>query len=64
MKLEDSTLIVTATVTALMAGLFFSYFISVSLGLGKLTDTEYIKAMQSINTEIPETSSYSSWPCS
>jgi uncharacterized membrane protein len=52
MKLEDITLIVSATVTALMAGLFFSYSISVNLGLGKLTDTEYIKAMQSINREI------------
>jgi len=35
-----------------MAGLFFAYSCSVSLGLGKLSDTDYIKAMQSINREI------------
>ena len=51
-KLPAAILIVTATLTALMAGLFFSYSISVSLGLGKLSDSEYIKAMQSINREI------------
>ncbi|MCS3869633.1 putative membrane protein [Chryseobacterium ginsenosidimutans] len=45
-------LIVTATLTALIAGLFYAYSCSVVLGLGKLSDTEYLKSMQSINREI------------
>ncbi|WP_185097139.1 chryseobasin maturation helper ChrI [Chryseobacterium sp. IHB B 17019] len=45
-------LIITATVTALIAGLFYAYSCSVVLGLGKLSDTEYLKSMQSINREI------------
>lgn len=52
MKFSDITLILSATLTALMAGFFFSYSISVSLGLGKLTDKEYLKSMQSINKEV------------
>lgn len=45
-------LIITAVLTALVAGLFYSYSCSVVLGLGKLSDAEYLKAMQSINREI------------
>ncbi|WP_449398322.1 chryseobasin maturation helper ChrI [Chryseobacterium wanjuense] len=45
-------LIITTTVTALIAGLFYAYSCSVVLGLGKLSDTEYLKSMQSINREI------------
>lgn len=45
-------LIITAVLTALIAGLFYSYSCSVVLGLGKLTDVEYLKAMQNINREI------------
>ncbi|WP_082140557.1 DUF1772 domain-containing protein [Chryseobacterium sp. FH2] len=45
-------LIITSTLTALIAGLFYAYSCSVILGLGKLSDTEYLKAMQSINREI------------
>lgn len=45
-------LIVTATLTALIAGLFYAYSCSVVLGLGKLSDPEYLKSMQSINREI------------
>ena len=45
-------LIITATITALMAGFFFSYSISVSWGLAKLADKEFLKAMQSINREV------------
>lgn len=52
MKFTDVILIITATVTALMAGFFFSYSISVSWGLGKLADKEFLKAMQSINREV------------
>jgi len=52
MRASNIVLIVTATATALMAGLFFSYSISVSLGLGKLNDKEFLNAMQNINREI------------
>lgn len=45
-------LIVTAVLTALIAGLFYAYSCSVVLGLGKLSDSEYLRAMQSINREI------------
>lgn len=45
--------LMTATVlAALIAGLFYAYSCSVVLGLGKLSDSEYLKAMQSINREI------------
>lgn len=52
MKLTDVTLILTAVFTALMAGFFFSYAVSVSLGLGKLSDKEFLNAMQNINKEV------------
>lgn len=45
-------LLITAVLTALIAGLFYAYSCSVVLGLGKLSDTEYLKSMQSINREI------------
>ncbi len=52
MTITDLTLIATAILTALMAGFFFSYSISVSLGLGKLGDKEFLNAMQHINREV------------
>lgn len=52
MKLTNVTLILTAVFTALMAGFFFSYAVSVSLGLGKLSDKEFLNAMQNINKEV------------
>ncbi len=45
-------LILTATSTALIAGLFYAYSCSVTLGLGKLSDEGYLSAIQSINREI------------
>jgi uncharacterized membrane protein len=45
-------MVITATVTALIAGLFYAYTCSVNIGLGKLPDEGYIAAMQSINREI------------
>ena len=45
-------LLIAATTTALMAGLFYSYSCSVNPGLGRLPDAEYIDAMQSINRSI------------
>jgi uncharacterized membrane protein len=52
MKMTTLVLIITAVLTALIGGLFYAYSCSVVLGLGKLSDTEYVKAMQSINREI------------
>jgi uncharacterized membrane protein len=54
MKIKTSNLILlfTAVFSALMAGLFYSYSCSVMLGLGKLQDIAFIKAMQLINREI------------
>lgn len=52
MKMTATLLIITATLTALIGGLFYAYSCSVILGLGKLSDVEYLKAMQSINREI------------
>jgi uncharacterized membrane protein len=52
MKMTTIVLIFTGVLTALIAGLFYAYSCSVVLGLGKLSDGEYLKAMQSINREI------------
>ncbi|GEP98012.1 anthrone oxygenase family protein [Chitinophaga cymbidii] len=46
------TLIITATITALMAGLFFAWSCSVTPGLGRLPDASYISAFQSCNRAI------------
>jgi len=45
-------LVMTATTTALMAGLFYAFSCSVNLGLARLSNAEYISAMQSINRAI------------
>jgi uncharacterized membrane protein len=47
-----ATLLISVILTGLIAGLFFAYACSVNLGLARLTDTEYLKAMQSINRAI------------
>ena len=52
MKMTNIILVLTATAVALIAGLFYAYSCSVNIGLGKLNDTEYLKAMQSINRAI------------
>lgn len=50
--LENALLITAAILTALLAGVFFGYAVSVNWGLGKLKDAEYVRAMQSINIVI------------
>jgi uncharacterized membrane protein len=45
-------LVFTATMTALVAGLFYSWSCSVIPGLSRLSDKNYIAAMQSINKAI------------
>lgn len=44
--------LLTILFSGLMAGLFFAYACSVNPGLHTLSDSEYLKAMQSINEKI------------
>lgn len=46
------SLVISALLTGLSAGLFYSYSCSVNLGLNKLPDAEYLRAMQQINKAI------------
>jgi uncharacterized membrane protein len=50
--LTNIILVITATTTALMAGLFYAFSCSVNLGLARLSNVEYISAMQSTNRAI------------
>jgi len=50
--LTNIILVITATTTALMAGLFYAFSCSVNLGLARLSNAEYISAMQSTNRAI------------
>lgn len=50
--LLEILLLVTALLVALAAGLFYAFSCSVIPGLGRLTDREYLRAMQSINRVI------------
>lgn len=52
MKISDVILVITATATALMAGIFFAFSCAVNLGLARLPDSQYVGAMQSINRRI------------
>lgn len=49
---QNLILVSAATTTALMAGLFYAYACSVNPGLGRLSDIDYLTAMQSINRAI------------
>ena len=46
--LEPTLLIVTGTLTALLAGVFFGYAVSVNGALHRLKDAEYVRVMQAI----------------
>jgi uncharacterized membrane protein len=52
MSLSNIILGVTILTTALIAGLYYGYSCSVTIGLNKLSNKEYIAAMQSINVAI------------
>ncbi len=54
MKITMTTiiLVLTITSTALIAGLYYSYSCSVNIGLNKLSNKEYVSAMQAINEAI------------
>jgi uncharacterized membrane protein len=45
-------LVLTATLTALMAGLFFAWSCSVMPGFARLSDKEFVSAMQAMNRAI------------
>ena len=52
MTFSNAVLLLAATFTALMAGLFYSYSFSVVPAMKALPDPQYIGAMQSINKAI------------
>jgi len=52
MTLEIFLFITTGTFTGLIAGVFFGYAVSVNWALHRLTDSEYIRAMQEVNRVI------------
>ena len=52
MKFIEYLLLLTTIFSGLIAGFFFTYSISVMLGLKKLSDREFLSAMQSINKEV------------
>ena len=52
MNLSDIVLLITATLTALMAGLFYAWSCSVMLGFARLPDREFVAAMQATNRAI------------
>lgn len=52
MTTADIVLLVAATLTALMAGLFFAFSCAVMPGLARLSDREFVAAMQAINRRI------------
>ena len=52
MQLNNIILLIATLTTGLMAGLFYAWSFSVTTGLSKLSDTNYIEAMQSLNKAI------------
>lgn len=50
--MESILLITTTVLTALLAGVFFGYAVSVNWALHRLGDREYVRAMQQINIVI------------
>jgi uncharacterized membrane protein len=51
-SLQNILLILAVLLSGLVAGLLYGYGCSVNIGLGRLGDLEYLKAMQSINSAI------------
>ena len=52
MTIANVILVITATLTALMAGLFFAWSCSVMPGFARLKDREFVAAMQAANRAI------------
>jgi uncharacterized membrane protein len=49
---SNTILVITATLTALMAGLFYAWSCSVMLGFARLKDREFVAVMQATNRAI------------
>ncbi len=52
MKISEIILAITAILTALVAGLFFAWTVSITQGLLRVSDSEYVSAMQATNRAI------------
>lgn len=52
MSIPNIILVVTATLTALIAGLFYAWSCSVMLGFARLKDREFVSVMQKTNRAI------------
>jgi uncharacterized membrane protein len=52
MTAANILLVITATLTALMAGLFYAWSCSVMVGFARLPDREFVAAMQATNRAI------------
>ena len=52
MKYETIILALAILLTGLMAGIFFTWSNAVKPGIGKLSDIEYLRALQSMNRVI------------
>jgi uncharacterized membrane protein len=52
MKKQYMLLIIATTITGLMAGLFYSWSVSVTPGIGRLGDREYLASFQAMNRAI------------
>ncbi len=52
MKISEIILAITAVLTALVAGLFYAWSISITQGLLRVSDSEYVSVMQSTNRAI------------
>ncbi|WP_103867387.1 hypothetical protein [Aquimarina sp. I32.4] len=54
-RIETIILMIAIVSTGGMAGIFFTWSNAVKPGIGKLTDLEYLKALQSMNRVILNT---------
>jgi uncharacterized membrane protein len=52
MKMKTLFLLITTLSSGLIAGLFYAWSVSVTAGLGKIGDENYLKAFQSMNRAI------------
>lgn len=52
MTISNIILTITAVLTALVAGLFFAWSVSITLGLQRVSDAEYVSVMQAANRAI------------
>jgi uncharacterized membrane protein len=51
-SVSNIILVIAGTLTALVAGLFFAWSVSITLGLARVSATEYVSVMQATNRAI------------